>query len=825
MALEKYHDKRHFDRTPEPAGAPETTAEENGASRTFVVQKHAASRLHYDFRLEIGGVLASWAIPKGPSLDTRQRRLAVHVEDHPLEYGSFEGTIPQGEYGGGTVMVWDRGTYEPVGEMDAEYAAGKAFKFRLHGEKLNGGFTLIHLKPRGSERDNNWLLIKERDEYTRPTEEYDVTVARPESAATGRDLDAIAQGNPTPEAPTLDSPPADIPVQLARLAAEPPEGDGWLREVKYDGYRLRTVVERGTAQLLTRNGQDWTERFASVSRAAAGLPVTSALLDGELVALDSEGKPDFAMLQLAISTGDQSHLAYMAFDLLAMDGWDLRELPLKERKGLLGDLLETAGKSAEPIRLAQGVESAGAEFHDATCELGLEGSISKRADAPYRAGRTPDWLKVKCLSRQEFVVGGYTEPGGSRVGFGALLLGTYEDGRLRYAGRVGTGFAESDLAHIAALLSKRQRKTSPFTADVQTPGKQIHWVRPDLVCEVTFQEWTPEGLLRHPSFKGLRQDKPAKEIVRESAAPPPEAPASVAGVTVTNPEKVLFEPRPDSRGVGANKLDLATYYEAVATRMLAHSGHRPLTLVRCPHGTRGECFYQKHPNPRGSSPDLHTLDIQEHGKTARYLYVQDAAGLVALAQLGALEVHAWNSSVSDPERPDRIVFDLDPGPGVEWPQIASAAHLLRDALAALDLTAFLKATGGKGLHLVVPIEPELDHAEVRAFARMFAERIAHHDPEHFTTRMALSERNGRLFIDYLRNSHGATSVEPFSTRARPGTPIAMPLDWSEMPDQEPFFTLADGIARAQSATDPWGDYTAARARISHEVLEALAALR
>jgi len=847
VPLEKYQDKRHFDRTPEPAGDTSAHTGSREPARVFVVQKHAASRLHYDFRLEIDGVLASWAIPKGPSLDTKQRRLAMHVEDHPLEYGSFEGTIPQGEYGGGTVMLWDRGTYEPVGDMDEEYAAGKAFKFRLHGEKLQGGFTLVHLKPReGDKKDNSWLLIKERDEHARPSEGYDVLTERPESIATGRDLDAISRGDAAadsepPPAAHVDSPPADTPVQLARLTSEPPEGDGWIREVKYDGYRVRVVVERGTAQLLTRNGKDWTDRFERVALAASGLPITSALLDGEIVALNKDGTPDFAALQRAMSSGDQKNLAYMAFDLLSMDGWDLREIPLQERKGLLSELLETAGDPTGPIRLAEGVDSDGAAFHDATCELGLEGSISKRADAPYRAGRTPDWLKVKCLARQEFVIGGFTEPGGSRAGFGALLLGTFEGGELRYAGRVGTGFTDDDLMRIRTLLDERELDASPFATTVRVPGKHLHWVRPDLVCEVTFQEWTTEGLLRHPSFKGLREDKPAEEISRESPAPPPaagsaadiapspapatdSAPVTVAGITISKPGKVLFEPRSDGRGTSASKLDLARYYEAVAPRMLAHSADRPLTLVRCPHGTRGDCFYQKHPDSRTTLPALHTVDITEHDALETYLYLNDAAGLVALAQLGVLEIHAWNSLATSPELPDRIVFDLDPGPGVPWKQIANAASLLRDALAALDLTAFLKATGGKGLHVVVPIVPDLDHTAIRAFARMLAERIERHDPEHFTTRMALSARSGRIFIDHLRNAHGATSVEPFSTRSREGAPIALPLAWSELPISEPFFTLEDGIALARNAENPWEGYETARASITREVLEALAAL-
>lgn len=846
MPLDRYRDKRDFDRTPEPAGAGSSAVAPG--ELVFVVQKHAARQLHYDVRLQIGDVLASWAVPKGPSLDTRDRRLAVHVEDHPLEYGSFEGTIPAGEYGGGTVMVWDRGTYEPKEDMVAGLEKG-SLKFVLHGKKLQGGFTLVRMKPRENERAENWLLIKERDEHVRPREEYDITAARPESAASGRDMDQIAAGEPAPrdeeqetpeEGPTpvparrLEGDPADIPMQLARLVDEPPEGDGWIREVKYDGYRVRVLVDEGAARMLTRTGQDWTERFEPVARSAAQLPVSSAVMDGEVVALDADGRPDFSALQHAMSAGGSPDaLSYMAFDLLALDGWDLRDLPLVERKRLLRDLVDAA-PSPSPLRYAEHVGSAGGAFHEAACALELEGSVSKRADGPYRAGRSADWRKVKCLLRQEFVVGGYTEPGGSRGGFGALLLGVYDGGTLRYAGRVGTGFTHAELDRIARRLHALAAEEPPFADPPRLPGKQARWVRPELVAEVRFQEWTPEGLLRHPSFLGLRDDKPPHEVVRESAeetgaqaagAASATADASpgdtrVAGVRISNPGKLLFG---RDGGERVTKLDLARYYEAIAEHALVHLRDRPLTLVRCPHGSEGDCFYQKHPETKGLPSAIRTLDIVERsGDTGAYMYVVDAAGLVSLAQLGVLEVHTWNSCVGDVGRPDRIVFDLDPGPSVSWSQVAEAARLLRDALAALGLTGFLKATGGKGVHVVTPIVANREYDDVRGFAHAFVDRIAQADPGAFTTKMSKAARPGRVFLDYLRNAHGATAIAPYSTRSRPGAPVSVPLRWEELGDTAPLFGMSQVLERvAEQAADPWSGYDDARAELTPEVFSAV----
>ncbi len=834
--LDRYREKRHFDTTPEPTGAPETeSATDAPDAPRFVVQKHAASRLHYDFRLEIDGVLASWAIPKGPSLDPHDKRLAVHVEDHPIEYGSFEGTIPEGEYGGGTVMVWDTGTYRPELEM-AEGLVRGDLKFTLEGEKLHGSWALVRMKPRPGEKQENWLLIKHRDEAARAAEEYDVTASLPLSAATGRTMEQIAQAAPAPSAL-----PAEAPMQLATLVREAPSGPGWIHEVKYDGYRARIALEDGRARVLTRTGADWTERFATIARAAEALGVRSALLDGEIVALGPDGVSDFGALQRALSDKAPERLTYQAFDLLSLDGHDLRDQPLLARKDLLASLLD--GGNGSPLRYTEHVVADGHAFHHEACALRLEGAVSKRGDRPYVPGRGDDWLKTKCLERQEFVIVGWTRPSGSRAHFGALLLAVNEDSALRYSGRVGTGFNEADLTAIARRLEDLATDEAPVAVPPSVAKLRPEWVRPELVAEVAFREWTRDGVIRQPSFKGLREDKSPSEVRAERPEDPPAdtqaeaadslskttkakaAPAtSVAGVRLTNPDKALY-PAGGRREDGITKLDLARYYEAVAPHMLAHLSGRPLTLVRCPHGSSADCFYQKHPDPRGFPEALHTFVIVEHGVEQTYAYLDDVEGLISLVQLGVLEIHAWNSMARDPEHPDRIVFDLDPGPGVTWPAVRDAALLVRDALAALELRSYVKTTGGKGLHVVCPIEPALEYGEVRTFAHAFVDRIETADPAHFTARMALDRREGRVFIDYLRNAHGATAVAAFSTRAREGAPVSVPLSWDELSSaaELPVMGTDEVIARVidRGYTDPWPGYATAGARLTDEMFTAL----
>jgi bifunctional non-homologous end joining protein LigD len=830
--LEEYHRKRDFAATPEPAGvvAPEPAAAHAASPLTFVVHKHAARALHYDLRLEVGGVYASWAVPKGPSLDTHDKHLAVHVEDHPLEYGSFEGTIPAGEYGGGTVMIWDRGTFTPVGDPAAGIAKGD-FKFVLSGTKLHGQWVLVRMKPRPGEKRENWLLIKEKDEFVRPREAYDIVTEEPDSAATGRTMEQIAAAGETVEpgpAPAAGAAPAsgaapfpeDAPFQLATLVSEAPEGDEWIHEVKYDGYRLHIALQNGVATVLTRNGLDWSDRFPTLVRAAHSLPVASLLLDGEAVVMDREGRSDFGLLQEALSAGKPKAVLFEAFDVLYLNGFDLRAETLLRRKEVLASLLE--GTPADgPLHGVEHFVGAGPEHHAAACRLLLEGSMSKRGDRPWVPGRTRDWLKVKCLARQEFVIGGWTDPEGARAGFGALLVGVRDaDGSLRYAGRVGTGFTENTLTDLTKRLAPLATGEPPFAAPPKVPHQ--HWVRPELVAEVAFREWTHDGHLRQPSFKGLREDKPSSKVVRETPAadPPPAAdPAAIRGISISNPGRVL-EP------AGITKLDLARYYDTVAGWMLPHVLDRPLTIVRCPHGATGDagCFYQKHPETRGWPDVFGTVEVRDSGGPATYFFIKDATGLVALAQLGTLEVHTWGSLASDPERPDRIIFDLDPGPGVEFAQVANAARTVRDALGALGLTAFVKTTGGHGLHVVTPIAPKRSYDGVRAFAHSVVDLLAHEMPDKFTSFMAKEKRPGLVFIDYLRNAHGATAVAAYSTRARPGAHVSVPVTWDQLAagiDPADYDIRSVPRRLAALKADPWAGYDAARRPLADAMLAAV----
>jgi bifunctional non-homologous end joining protein LigD len=852
MPLEEYRRKRDFSATPEPAGGEAPARGE----LAFVVHKHASRALHYDLRLEIGGVYASWAVPKGPSLDTHDKHLAVHVEDHPLEYGSFEGTIPEGEYGAGTVMIWDRGSFAPIGDAAAGVAKGD-FKFVLDGTKLHGQWVLVRMKPRPGDKRENWLLIKERDEYARPRADYDVLAALPDSAASGRTMEQIAAAGADPpadrsraEAKTAPRPgrsasharsggsapavpiPIDAPFQLATLADRAPTGDEWVHEVKFDGYRLHVVLRDGRATVRTRGGADWTERFPSIASAVEALPASSALLDGEAVVLDAEGRSDFGLLQEALAGTRPERVRYEVFDLLYLDGYDLRAETLLRRRDLLASLLAHAPAQG-PLVAVEHYVGEGPEYHAASCKLLLEGSMSKRGDRPWVPGRTRDWVKVKCLARQEFVVGGWTDPAGSRRSFGALLLGVHgSGGSLRYAGRVGTGFTERVLADLSDRLRKLAADAPPF---VDPPrAAHVHWVRPELVVEVAFREWTRDGVVRQPSFQGVRDDIGPVAVVRESPAPDTETPAGlrtgatpgddppieVGGVTITNPARRL-EP------AGVTKADLARYYEAVSAWMLPHLAGRPLTLVRCPHGTSGEvaCFYQKHPEARGWPAALKAVTIEDRDGPAVYSYVDDEAGLLSLAQLGTSEIHTWNSLAGDPERPDRIIFDLDPGADVSFPEVAAAARTVRQALGAIGLTGFVKTTGGHGLHVVTPIAPRGTYDEVRAFAHAFVRLLAVRRPDLFTALMAKDKRPGRVFIDYLRNAHGATAVCAFSTRARPGAHVSVPVSWERLSGLDPSAFDIVSVPRRLAAlrSDPWAGYEAARRPISDEMVAAVVA--
>jgi bifunctional non-homologous end joining protein LigD len=808
LPLETYRKKRDFKRTPEPAGGK---ADRRSESLSFCIQKHAARRLHYDFRLELDGVLKSWAVPKGPSLDPSEKRLAVHVEDHPLEYGSFEGAIPAGEYGAGTVILWDRGRWIPKEDPHEGYKKGK-LKFELVGEKLRGGWTLARMGGRSGEGGKNWLLLKERDATARPLAEGDILDERPESVAGGPVLD---------DAPRAKL-PARLEPQLATLSTDPPTGPDWVHEIKWDGYRALCRIDDGRARLFSRSGKDWTREMAGIARAAETLPVRNAWLDGEVVVLQADGRTSFQALQNALKGDGSATLTYFAFDLPFLDDRDLRPLPLVARKQELAALLARAA-AKDVLRFGEHVEADGAAFFREATRLGVEGIVSKQRDSKYEGKRTTTWRKIRTQKRQEFVIGGFTDPAGGRVGLGALLLGVNEGGGLRYVGRVGTGFDDRLLRHLRARLATLEQKTSPFTTAVVKPPKASHFVRPELVGEVGFTEWTDEGQLRHPVFLGLREDKPATDVVRERPVvlPKTSGESAVAGVRLTHPDRVFW---PE---VGVTKLELAHYYEHVAPWMLPYVAERPLSLLRAPEGHTGERFFHKHVD-KGWPAALRRVEIQEGGKKVTYVMVADAAGLVGLAQMGVLEIHPWGSRADRIEQPDVLIFDLDPGPDVGWRKLVEAAAHTRVYLHELELTSFVKTTGGKGLHVVVPIEPRAEWDEAKAFAESVAVELAKRDPKLFVATMSKAARPGKIFVDYLRNGRSQTAVAAFSTRARPGAPVSTPLRWHELLAEE----TADrwnvrNLSRrlASLKADPWEGFFELRQGIPVTVTPGRAAAR
>lgn len=858
MGLERYRRKRDFRVTPEPRGS---RVRKRGADKlSFLVQKHAATRLHYDFRLELDGVLLSWAVPKGPSLDPRHKRLAVHVEDHPLEYGDFEGVIPEKQYGGGTVLLWDRGTWHPAGDARASYDRGR-LEFTLEGEKLRGSWNLVrtHRRDRDDE-GKSWLLIKEDDEHARSAARQSVTDAHPDSVASGRSLDEIAQdadrvwqsnrsvaenvratgrparrSRPRPKiarlaGATRSELPARLDPQLATLVKAPVDGDGWLHEIKHDGYRMLARLENGVVRMMSRTGRDWTGKFPRVERALARLPLTSAWLDGEVVVLDHAGRSSFQALQNAIASGEDGAFVYFVFDAPHVDGFDLRRVQLVERKSVLQQLVAGATASS-PVRYSAHVACLGREFLAQACELQLEGAVSKRADAPYEAGRGRSWLKVKCSKRQEMVIGGYTEADGARNGFGALHLGVYErDGGLRYAGKVGTGFTQASLASLFARLQPLAIERPPFrNPPTGAEARRSRWVRPELVCEVTFTEWTDDGTLRHPSFQGLREDRAARDVVREvaqAAGAPPAAPARlpaaqpkkgdavVRGIVITNPDKELY---PEA---GLSKLDLARFYEAIGEHLLPHLRNRPLTIVRCPNGWQGHCFYQK--SARGTHPALDRVKVHTSDGPADYLMASSVAAIVATLQLGALELHPWGATADELDFADRLTFDLDPADDVGWPAIVEAATLVRTLLEKIGLQGFLKTTGGKGLHVVLPVEPTLRWEAAKGFSKAVADLLCQTFPDRFTPSISRASRRGRIFIDYLRNAEGSTAVAAYSLRARANAPVPTPISWSELRRDVRFdhFNAKNLLRRlARRKHDPWASFFSLRQAITADMMQ------
>lgn len=871
MSLREYRRKRDFRRTPEPSGG----AAADGPGRGFVVQKHDASRLHYDFRLELDGTLKSWAVPKGPSLDPRVKSLAVHVEDHPLDYADFEGVIPPGEYGGGTVMVWDRGTWEPEGDPREGYRRGR-LKFRLHGEKLHGGWALVRMSGQAGEDGKNWLLLKHDDEAARSAKRFDVLKRAPLSVISNRDLDAIAaasdrvwqvgrSGKKVAVAVAKQLAPGKAPKrrrmqavkiagakkaaqpttfkpQLATLAREAPVGPAWIHELKFDGYRILAFIARGQVRLVSRNGLDWTHRFPTIAAAVGQLPINQAILDGEVVSLNKDGISDFQKLQSALRRGDDGSLVYYVFDLPHCDGYDLSATPLVERKTALAKLLAPPNRrNSGVVRYSDHVASDGSTVLEHACRSHAEGIICKRADACYEQARSRSWLKVKCVNRQELVIVGYTRPEGSRIGLGALLLGYYQGSELKYAGRVGTGFADATLRELSRRLAAIKVRESPVVAALSASQRRgVSWVRPELVAEVEFTEWTDEGLLRHPSFQGLREDKSARQVVREKAGPMPRAQKTaktaaprggrmpkqapsvdnvVAGVTITHPDRVLY---PEA---GVTKLELARYYEQVAEWILPHVTNRPLTLVRCPAGHGKPCFYQKHLTE--SLPEaVRGVMIQEKTDRDEYLAIDDVQGLVALVQLGVLEFHPWPARADKVEAPDRLVLDLDPGEGISLRALAEAARDIRTRLGELGLESFLRTSGGKGLHVVAPLARRQSWEQLKSFAKAFAEDLAGREPDRFIATMTKAKRRGKIYVDYLRNQRGATAIASYSTRARAGAPVATPLAWDELtartkPDG---FTVANLPQRlATLKADPWKGFFNLRQSITRAMFAELGA--
>ena len=829
--LEAYRAKRDFGRTREPIGSAPTPAEAP-AGGLYVIQKHRARRLHFDFRLELDGVLKSWAVTRGPSLDPAEKRLAVRTEDHPLEYGSFEGTIPKGEYGGGEVMLWDRGTWTPKGDPHEGLEKGQ-LKFELHGERLKGGFSLVRLRSREKEKRENWLLVKERDECA--DRSSDPIQKWTKSVATGRTFEEITAGDdvwsskkgrsdavPQPPRPkqrraaqTLPM-PRFRPPQLAVLSTTPPSGPEWLHEIKFDGYRVLAAMAGGSAKLYTRSGLDWTEKFRGVAEAVAQLPARAALIDGEVVVPDENGRTDFGRLQRALDGGGET-LRYYAFDLLELDGEDLAGLPLIERKRRLAALLNDA---PDVILYSDHIIGDGREILEQTCRMGLEGIVSKRADKSYISRRTPGWIKSKCSGRDEFVIGGWRPSTKKERPFSSLLLGEFEDGKLRYRGRVGTGFDEARLAEIARKLRPLARKTSPFADASREAARDAKWVQPRLVAEIAYAERTADGYLRHPSFIGLREDKPASQVkapeaMKNDAAPKREDAATSPATRLTHPDKLLFP------GAGVTKAELAAYWRRVAPLALPHIRGRPLSLVRCPEGSGQGCFFQRH-HTRGMPPGLLPAPLRDsEGQLEEFLKIEDVAGLEAAAQIGALELHIWGSHASTVETPDRLVFDLDPDPSVPFAEVKRAARDFRALLEAAGLETFPLLTGGKGIHVVAPLVPRLGWSELKSFAKGVAMRLAKDDPQRFTAKMTKARRKGKVYIDYLRNERGASAIAPYSPRARETPSVATPVSWTELARIERADAFAmDAIPRRLGSLrgDPWAGYFDLQQEISPAAL-------
>ncbi len=801
--LNIYNEKRNFDRTLEPAGIAE--AEKEGLR--FVVQHHMARKEHYDFRLEWGGVLLSWAVPKGPSYNTNDKRLAVHVEDHPLEYRNFEGTIPKGEYGGGVVMIWDEGYWEPYGDVDDGLRDG-SLKLALKGKRLRGKWALVRLKAKEGDSKDNWLLLKEKDEFAKATDGISEFTT---SIRTGRTMTEIEKGE---EERFTKNPFNNVEVQLAKLVKTIPESEDWLFELKYDGYRILSFIEGSNVRLVTRNGNDYTRRFQDIAYSLLDLADGRAMIfDGEMVVTDASGKTDFQALQSYMKNPKGKSLTYIIFDLLALDGMDLREHPLIERKEILETLLKDAPKG---LYYSRHVRGNGKESFKVACESEMEGIIGKRADSIYSGTRNGDWIKLKCDKRQEFVIGGYTLTDKKSRGVSSLLLGVYDGDKLVYVGRAGTGLSDQDMKELDKKFESMKMEEPPFIKPPKPrSNEQITWLEPELVAEIKFAEWTSGDMLRQASFKGLRTDKNPSDIrlerAEEELQPQPSdmdlettAEASgcklvIAGVKITNPDKVIFEAPDITKG------DVIRYYEKVSEYMLPYVSHRLLSIVRCPKGISHTCFFKKHPGP--GSMGIITIPVTgDDQETEEFFYIENITGLISEAQMGTLEFHICTSRIEDLDKPDMLVFDLDPDEGMDLSIVRQGVRDMKSILFELSLNSYLKTSGGKGYHVVVPLKPAVPWSTVHHFTRSVAEVMEKKWPERYTSNIRKSKRTNKIFIDWIRNSKGATSIAPYSIRARKGARISMPIAWEELDTVAPDgVTMADALQRMRGI-DPWKDF-------------------
>lgn len=819
-SLAAYQAKRNFSVTSEPK-AKRSPARGN----RFVVQKHDARRLHYDLRLEMDGVLKSWAVTRGPSLVPGEKRLSVHTEDHPLKYIDFEGVIPAGQYGGGTMIVWDQGRWIPDGDPHDAYARGR-LTFTLDGARLKGKWHLVRTRGKPGQRSEQWLLLKSDDEAARTPDGPDILEQETTSLKSGRTIEElaaqcdiridhaerakVAKARPQKaRVSVVDGAkegvlPTFVEPALAKLVESAPRGSEWLHEIKFDGYRMQARIDGSEVQLLTRKGLDWTAKFKPVAQALKDLKIPSALLDGEIVVEDEAGVSSFSALQQELK-GKGERFVYYVFDLLYLDGKDLRKATLADRKAALRLLFDDLPPGGA-IRFSDHLEEDGATLVRHACRMGLEGIISKRADQPYRSGRGNDWVKSKCTLRQELVIAGYLPSSTSKKAAGSLVMGVYEGTKLVHVGRVGTGFTAETAASLYKTLAPIEVAASSFADKIPAiASRGVKWVKPELVAEVEFRGWTHDGMIRQASFQGLREDKDPREVVRETAveSPSDQTPnaAILQGARLTHPDRVLWE------DVGITKLGLAEFYTDIADRILPHIINRPLSLLRCPGGSQKECFFQKHAWAGLEGDLVQRVTVGDDEAVA----IQDLAGLLALVQAGVLEIHPWGSTLTNPEQPDRLVFDLDPGEGVGWNAVVQGAVDVREHLRGLGLESFVKTSGGKGLHVVVPIQQKASWDEAKGFAANVAAAMTKANPALYTDTMAKRARTGRIFIDYLRNGRGATAVAAFSTRARPGAPVSTPLSWDELPsirsgNQYRVGNLAARLPNLSS--DPWPDFEA-----------------